>query len=270
MYSIGEFSKIGSVSTKTLRYYDEIGLMHPAYVDEENHYRYYSKEQVDTILLITELKSYDLRLEQIKAIIESNDRMLLEHFLENRIQELEHQMQESIRLKKCIEKKMQQIQLGGSIMDKKNELIVEEKVFEPVLVMSKKATISMSNVSSIIGSVYEEIYKAGLRPSGSVMVFYFDEEFHQENANIEVCIPVEENEQTRKMQQTKILESRKCATCTFRGPYSKLGKAYAAVLKWISEHNYEIASTPFDIYMNNPQEVKNPEEFITQVYFPIK
>ena len=41
MYSIGEFSKIGSVSTKTLRYYDEIGLLRPAYVDEENRYRYY-------------------------------------------------------------------------------------------------------------------------------------------------------------------------------------------------------------------------------------
>lgn len=30
MYLIGEFSRIGSVTTKTLRYYDKIGLLHPA------------------------------------------------------------------------------------------------------------------------------------------------------------------------------------------------------------------------------------------------
>ena len=122
MYSIGEFSKIGSVSTKTLRYYDEIGLIHPAYVDKENHYRYYSEDQVYEILFVSELKCYDLRLEQIKAILESKV---------------------SIQLKQCIERKMQQIQLGGNMMDGKLELIVEAKEYKPVLVVSKKATIEI-------------------------------------------------------------------------------------------------------------------------------
>lgn len=79
MYSIGEFSKIGSITAKTLRYYDEIGLLRPAYVEQENRYRFYSEEQVYEILFIAELKSYDLRLEQIKAIMESKDEHLLEY-----------------------------------------------------------------------------------------------------------------------------------------------------------------------------------------------
>ena len=106
MYSIGEFSKIGSVSTKTLRYYDEIGLLRPAYVDEDNHYRYYTEEQVDEILLITELKTYDLRLEQIKAIIESEDSSLLEHFLKVRMEQIDYQIKENMRLRRIIERKI--------------------------------------------------------------------------------------------------------------------------------------------------------------------
>ncbi|SCV40293.1 Transcriptional regulator, MerR family [Bacillus subtilis] len=39
MLSIGEFSKICKVSTKTLRYYDEIGLIHPEDINPENGYR---------------------------------------------------------------------------------------------------------------------------------------------------------------------------------------------------------------------------------------
>ncbi len=270
MYSIGEFSKIGKVSTKTLRYYDEIGLLRPAYVDRENHYRYYEIDQVYDILFIGELKSYDLRLEQIKAILANRDRELLEHFLRERIQELDNQMQESIWLKQCIEKKMHQIQLGGSIMDKKCELVVIAEEFTPVLVMSKRALVDVSQISSVIGSVFEEIFKEGLRPNGPVMTFYFDEEFQKEHTDMEVCIPVEESDQAKNKEHVKLLQPGKCATCTYTGPYSKLGEAYAAVLEWIKENNYVIASAPFECYMNSPQEMKNPEEFVTKVCFPIR
>ena len=50
MLSIGEFSKICKVSTKTLRYYDEIGLINPSKINQENGYRYYSIEQLETML----------------------------------------------------------------------------------------------------------------------------------------------------------------------------------------------------------------------------
>lgn len=270
MYSIGEFSKIGSVSAKTLRYYDEIGLLHPASVDKANHYRYYAEEQVDEILYISELKTLDLRLEQIKAVMESSDKSLLEHFLKERMQQLNDQIQQNIRLRQCIERKMQEIQLGGSAMKEKLELVVEAKEFEPVNVMSKTATIEMSQISTLIGSVYEEIHKNGLQPSGAVMTFYLDEEFKHEHANVEVCVPIVSGAAAEGIKGVKTLNPGLCAVCTYVGVYSKLGKAYAAVLKWIEENQYQIASAPFDIYMNNPQEVKNLEELITQVWFPIK
>lgn len=270
MYSIGEFSKIGSVSTKTLRYYDEIGLLHPASVDKDNHYRYYAEEQVDAILYIAELKSLDLRLEQIKAVMDSRDTSLLEHFLKERILQLNEQIQENLRLRTCIEKKVREIQSGGMLMENKMELAVEAKEFEPVLVMSKQAAIEISQISSVIGSVFEEIYKNGLQTQGPVMTFYLDEEFKHENANVEVCIPIVQNTAAEGLEGIKLLNPGLCAECTYVGEYSKLGKVYAAVLKWIEENQYKIASAPFDCYINNPQEVKNPKELITQVWFPIK
>ena len=55
MLPIGEFSKICNVTTKTLRYYDEIGLLKPSIVNGHNGYRYYDVQQLKTILLITKL-----------------------------------------------------------------------------------------------------------------------------------------------------------------------------------------------------------------------
>ncbi|MEE1032364.1 MAG: GyrI-like domain-containing protein [Ruminococcus sp.] len=269
MYSIGEFSKIGSVSTKTLRYYDEIGLLRPAYVDEENRYRYYEERQVDEILLISELKTYDLRLEQIKAIMESGNLSLLEHFLQERITQLNHQIEENVRLRQCIERKVQEIQSGGKMMEQKLELTVEAKEFEPVWVLSKKATIDVTQVGVVIGQVFESIFKNGLQPAGPVMTFYWDREFHQENANIEVCVPVIGSDEKRNVEGVKLLSPGLCATCTYVGPYHKMGKAYAAVLKWMEEQQYQVASAPFDVYLSDPKQVTNPEEFVTQIWFPI-
>lgn len=63
MLSIGAFSKISNVTTKTLRYYDEIGLIKPVYVNDENGYRYYSTSQLETVLLIGKLKWYGFSLD---------------------------------------------------------------------------------------------------------------------------------------------------------------------------------------------------------------
>ena len=53
MFRIGEFSKLAKTTVKTLRYYDKVGLLKPAFVDSETSYRYYSEAQLE-IMRITE------------------------------------------------------------------------------------------------------------------------------------------------------------------------------------------------------------------------
>ena len=49
MLKIGLFSKLSRVSIRMLRYYDEMGLLHPAYIDPESDYRYYREDQLPQI-----------------------------------------------------------------------------------------------------------------------------------------------------------------------------------------------------------------------------
>jgi DNA-binding transcriptional MerR regulator len=44
---IGRFSRRFRISTKSLRHYDELGLLKPAKVDDASGYRYYSVQQAD-------------------------------------------------------------------------------------------------------------------------------------------------------------------------------------------------------------------------------
>ena len=56
MFRIGEFSKLARVSIRTLRHYDEIGLLVPDQVGPENGYRYYSAQQLSQISRIQLLR----------------------------------------------------------------------------------------------------------------------------------------------------------------------------------------------------------------------
>jgi DNA-binding transcriptional MerR regulator len=71
MYKIGEFAGIFGLSIKTLRIYDHIGLLKPAYIDKESGYRYYMPEQVQALNVIIELKSIGFSLKEIKEVVKS-------------------------------------------------------------------------------------------------------------------------------------------------------------------------------------------------------
>ena len=67
-FAIGETSKILDISIDTLRYYDKIGLLHPN-VQEENKYRRYSLDQMDTLVTIKMLRALDIPIEEIRALL---------------------------------------------------------------------------------------------------------------------------------------------------------------------------------------------------------
>jgi DNA-binding transcriptional MerR regulator len=69
MFRIGEFSHIAQVSGRLLRYYDEIGMLSPAYTDPQTGYRYYSAAQLPRLNRILVLKELGVGLDQIAQLL---------------------------------------------------------------------------------------------------------------------------------------------------------------------------------------------------------
>src|SRR5258705_13654304 len=72
MFKIGEFSRLSRVPVKTLRYYDEIGLLKPAHVDPFTDYRHYTLDQLPRLNRILALKDFGLSLEQIAQLMRND------------------------------------------------------------------------------------------------------------------------------------------------------------------------------------------------------
>ncbi len=70
---IKEFAKLCGVSVRTLHYYDEIGLLKPAFVDEQNGYRFYDEKSLERIQEILFYRELDFSLKSISEILSSPD-----------------------------------------------------------------------------------------------------------------------------------------------------------------------------------------------------
>ncbi len=68
---IKEFSLLTGVSVRTLHYYDEIGLMKPCYVDEQNGYRFYDEASLERMQEILFYRELDFPLKSIVEILAS-------------------------------------------------------------------------------------------------------------------------------------------------------------------------------------------------------
>jgi DNA-binding transcriptional MerR regulator len=73
MEKIGDFAKRCQTTIKTLRYYDQLGLLIPDYIDTFTNWRYYGAGKVAEMRRITELKEIGFLLEEIKRYCDAND-----------------------------------------------------------------------------------------------------------------------------------------------------------------------------------------------------
>jgi len=270
--SIGEFSKICGVSTKTLRYYDEIGLIKPDEINIENGYRYYSIKQLKRMLFINRLKSYQFSLEDIRAIIEMEEHQG-EEKLFLMLRQKKREMREKIKAYENTLKQMSEdilcLEKGTSIMSYLENIQVQLVETKPMNILYKRQMMSSDDYASGYGNYFSEIYQKiateKLTLLGKPMAIYHSPEFNPAGNDTEFAIPIAE-----AVKGTRDLPGGLCAKSMLKGAYPELSSVYANLIEWTEKEGYELILPPYEIYITDPNQANVPENYVTEVYFPVK
>lgn len=272
MLSIGEFSKICEVSTKTLRYYEEIGLIYPDEINPENGYRYYSIEQMKKMLFINRLKSYDFSLEEIKAILklekdQSDEKLCLA--LNRKKRDLQDKVTAYEYTLKQLRQDILSLENGISIMSYLESIDVQlvESPSRNILPFRKVVTADdcIGGYGKFFNRLYRKIATENLTMIGPPMTIYHSTEYSPAGYDIEFAIPIKEI-----VTGTRDFAGGLCVKTVLEGSYSKLTSIYAKQREWVEKENYEFIKSPYDIYVTNPEQVSSPDDLITEVYYPVK
>lgn len=271
MLSIGEFSKICQVSTKTLRYYAEIGLLLPDDINPENGYRYYSIEQLETMLFINRLKSYNFSLEEIKTILDSaesqDEKLYLA--LTRKKNEIEEQVQEYERALDQLNTDISNLKQGKSIMSYLETIDVQLVEVPMMCLLSIRKMVSKPEISEEYGNCFRKLFRTitdhKLTILAPPMVLFHSEEFSPFGLDIEFAIPVKEY-----VTGTRDFNPRLCLKTVLYGSYSDLSSVYTKQREWAEKEGYENKGALYEVYITDPSQVSNESELITEIYYPVK
>lgn len=272
MLSIGEFSKICEVSTKTLRYYDEMGLIHPDEINSETGYRYYSIGQLKKMLFINRLKSYHFSLEEIKAILESEADPSEERLL-TALHRKRREIQEKLNAFEYTLKQMSEdilnLDKGIPIMSYLDHIEVQLVETRPMNIVSMRRMMSRDDYAAGYGtyfsSLYEKIATGKLTLLGMPMTIYHSPEYNPAGNDTEFAIPIGET-----VKGTRDLPGGLCAKSVCKGSYSNLTSVYAKLREWAEHEGYALVNSPYEVYGSDPKQATVPEDLVTEVYFPVK
>lgn len=271
MLSIGEFSKICQVSAKTLRYYDEIGLLRPEEINPENGYRYYRVEQLERMLFINRLKSYHFSLEEIKRILGSDEAQaeMLCQILSKKKSEMEKQMRQFQNTLDQLGDDIDRLQEGKSMMTYMDEIDVGLTDVPLMNLLSMRRLVRdyefTDAYGTYFGSLFRKIADEQLTMTAPPMVLFHSSAFTPEGMDTEFAVPVEEC-----VKGTRDFQPGLCLKTVLHGSYDQLPSVYARQCQWAENHGYEGSDALYEVYMTDPSQVSEESELITEIYFPIR
>ena len=260
-YQIGVFSVIAKVSIKTLRYYQEIGLISPSHIDPDSGYRYYNERLLEKVRIIQKLKDMDFSLREIKDIIENyEDDSELVDYMKTKLAETRQRIKKYQKVQQQIKTI---IKLEEEIKMMNSQESIGIKNLEDMLI----ASIRFKGKYEEVGKYFGKIFKAcGFQVKGQPFSLYYDQEYKENDADIEACVPVK-REIKKEGINCRALKGGKAHTLIHKGPYECLGESYKKILDYIADNNLKITSPSREVYLKGPGMIfkGNPKKYITEI-----
>lgn len=188
VFKISEFSKLSQVPAKTLRYYDQLGLLRPACTDSQSGYRYYTSEQLLRLQRIFALKDLGFTLEQIKQILHDEvsaadiRRMLL-----LKQAEVESLIQSETERLLRIEARLKQLEQEGDKLPRHEVLV---KKLEPTMVVSIREATNRVRIPGLLAEIDEYLQWNGLPAASRHIVVWHSYAEGENGVELAVACPV--------------------------------------------------------------------------------
>ena len=257
------------VTVKTLRHYEQKGLLVPYEVDEWTGYRYYSITQMQRLNTIRGLQRQGFTLEEIKELLEDGAQTPSIEQLTQKIEETERQLQ------LLTERRSQLLKW----MDSHKQIKTMEKFsiqsLPEIFVASHREVISGYSALGLlcVNKIGPEMQRLGCKcpPPGYCFTIEHNQEFCAENIDIEYCEQVEEMGNDSDIIQFKRLPAVEKALCMKHvGPYERFYESFTEALAYMEEQGYRLAGHPRTCYIDGIWNQEDPEKWLSIIQIPIE
>ncbi|MDF1618424.1 MerR family transcriptional regulator [Petrocella sp. FN5] len=270
MLKIGDFSKLSRISIRMLRHYDALGLLEPKSIDASNGYRYYNEEQLQIASRIIALKDMGFGLSTISEIlIKYEDTKALAEFLSIKKTEIEAQAEEAKHRLRRLETTISRLRKDDTAM---NYNVVLKTLPERYVASVRKVIPSYDQESILWNTLMAETSEMNLKPDDpcySLAIFH-DEGYKEQDVDVEIQMALKDQHSNTEHVVFKTVSSIEIASAIYKGSYDQITEVNQVVANWVNDNQYEFDGAMFCIYHVSPAQTQNPDEWVTEVCYPVK
>lgn len=258
-----EFAKVCQVTPRTIRWYQQNGILKPVKIDHWNKYAYFSPSQALRVYKIKLLQQFNISLRRIKTLLNKKSLSLNE---------------ELVKLDKFIKEKQKELEFlknFNSVIDIKIKMKLKKEMVGQYRLFSHKIEQGdYYKIDTYIRELKQIATSLGIKYKSSAIAFYYDEGYNPKAAKLEIaliCIGKIPRIEKILPSHHAFREFHKCSALTFdfRGPYNFIEFVYNKFKKYIKTHKILITGPIFELYLNNPTDTKSPYDYLTKIVYPV-
>lgn len=270
MLKIGDFSKLSRISIRMLRHYDELGLLIPDTIDRFTGYRYYQEGQLPVAGRIAALKEMGFGLSAIGEILKCYDKpQALSEFLKIKRTEVQAEAEESKRRLLLLDTAIDWLRKDQTIM---NYNVTLKELPERQVASVRKIIPAYDQEGMLWGMLMQETAPLQLvdgNPCYTIAMFH-DGEYKESNVEVEVQKSVKGTYPNTENVVFKTEPPVLIASAICKGSYEQMNRVNETVAHWVQDNGYDFCGPSFNIYYVSPHETQNPEEYVTEVCYPVR
>jgi DNA-binding transcriptional MerR regulator len=262
---IGRFAQITGLTIKALHIYAANGLLRPIEVDSTSGYRYYSITQLTVARRIRLLRSLDMPLDAIEAVLSAPTPAAIDALLH------EHQQRIAAR----IASDQQILRLLQQLIDHQEEdlaFTVQVKALPAQPIASIRVRATPAEEAGMIPALLDELQtytaRLGVRYHAAPPI-RISHEYSEEIVDTEIAVPITRLVAGEGRVICRVLEGGLAAYALHVGPHAGLWAVYWAILVWAQEHGYERNGPPREVYWMDPAD-GHSSEYRTEVLWPVQ
>lgn len=269
MFGIGQFAQFAKVSVRTLRHYDEVGLLRPASVDPATGYRSYAATQLRQLNRILVLKDLGFTLVEITRIVEAgitNDELV--GMLRLRRAEAERNAEAEQRRLTRVAARIHLLTGAPHMNDTETAIVIKALDATRVAVTSEVAEGFDTDFGPIFSRLYPRLFAAldreGITPAGPTYGLYDEREDGQIDVIAGVVISPTANIDSDEVTTRDLPAADRAATLVHQGPMATIADSYGLLERWMEATGEQPVGFSREVYLDCPDD---QEAWVTELQF---
>jgi DNA-binding transcriptional MerR regulator/predicted transcriptional regulator YdeE len=269
MMNIGDFARLGGITPRMLRHYDQVGLLRPARVDDATGYRWYSAGQLARLHRLLAFRELGFTLEQIGGLLDGELALdELRGMLRLRRVQIQADVAEEHAKLRRVEAHLRALE-GSTTMPA--DIVV--KTAEPLRIAAATGSapgFGHDNLGPVFDQLLPEIWStitsAGAKPGISVAWYEWPDDEGEVVVHAGFVIGDQTVPETNGVR-VDALPAVEVASVIHRGSMESITTTYEALVSWIERNGLQIAGRSRELY--HEWNDTDPSQCVTELQMPI-